>query len=87
MPRHSTKRPLNRALSRAVKLAGGQNNLARQLKVRQSAVWSWLFETGSPTPDLCPDIERITGVPCEDLHPAFRRFAELRGLPQQKAAA
>ena len=94
MARSPLKRPKNRALQRAVKRAGGQSALAAQLNaaqrdvvVTQRLVWEWLNKTGKPTPELCPVIEQVTGEPCEALHPAFARFAELRGLPQQKAAA
>jgi DNA-binding transcriptional regulator YdaS (Cro superfamily) len=63
------------SLKKAVDLAGGQTALARALTrpgrtITQAHVWKWLH---SPNPDVmppaeyCPDIERITGVRCEEL--------------------
>lgn len=61
------------AIERAIRLAGGPTALARALKARghnkvnsHATVNQWAA-TGSVPAKYCPDIEDLTGVPCEDL--------------------
>jgi DNA-binding transcriptional regulator YdaS (Cro superfamily) len=55
------------ALKRACQIVGSQTELARKLNRTKAAVSRWLKE-GVPA-EVCPDIEKLTGVPCEDLRP------------------
>ena len=60
-------------MQEAVRKAGGQTALAKQLsigerKVSQGHVWAWL-KRKSPPEELCPAIEIATGVACERLCP------------------
>lgn len=55
------------ALQRAVAQAGGTSALARELGVSPQVVTNWLARR-VPT-DMCPAIERVTGVRCEELRP------------------
>lgn len=76
----------NKALGEAVRRAGGQTRLAQLLGVRQSTVREWLVVNGKPAPEHCPDIERHTGVQCEQLRPdVFGRLSKFRA--QQGRAA
>lgn len=55
-------------IKRAIRLAGGLSALSRQLGLgSHSVIYQW---TLSRVPaERCPDIERITGVRCEELRP------------------
>jgi DNA-binding transcriptional regulator YdaS (Cro superfamily) len=55
------------ALERACKAAGSQTQLGRLLGRQKAAVSRWKRE-GIPA-EVCPEIERHTGVPCEELRP------------------
>lgn len=65
------------ALRQAVNKIGGQSALAVALsgagrKLTQAHVWNWLNSPSpnkTPPAEYCPDIERITGIRCEDLRP------------------
>jgi len=63
------------ALIEAVKLAGGQSALAEKLSalapspVSQARVWNWVNRDQRAPAEMCPFIERLTGVQCERLHP------------------
>jgi DNA-binding transcriptional regulator YdaS (Cro superfamily) len=64
-------------LHEAIKRAGGQTALANALKpkykfMRQGNIQKWLRSPNPekmPPADYCPDIERLTGVRCEDMRP------------------
>jgi DNA-binding transcriptional regulator YdaS (Cro superfamily) len=75
-----TRSPIrNKALAEAVRRAGGQTQLASLLGVRQSTLREWLVVNGKPVAEKCPDIERHTGVRCEDLRPdVFGALSRLR---------
>lgn len=82
------------ALREAVEKASGQTAMAAGLsrpdrKITQAHVWKWLNSPNpekSPPAEYCPDIERLTGVPCEHLRPDVD-WAVLRGkCPEQRAA-
>lgn len=60
-------------IEKAIRIAGGPTALARELKARghdkvnsHSTVNAW--EPGCVPAKYCPDIEDITGVPCEALN-------------------
>lgn len=60
-------------LERAIDIAGGMTALARKLSERgrdikgHATVYQWKL---SRVPaEYCPDIEAVTGVPCEELRP------------------
>jgi DNA-binding transcriptional regulator YdaS (Cro superfamily) len=61
------------ALDQAVKVAGGRTALMRKLNDRgwdiksHAVIWQWGV-SGVPA-KYCPDIEDLTGVPCEALCP------------------
>lgn len=61
-------------IERAIRLASGPTNLARELKARghdkvnsHATVNQWVIAGRVPAA-YCPDIEDITGVPCEELN-------------------
>ena len=55
------------ALQIAVDTAGSQSALARLLDKKQGHVWDWLNKNGQAPAEVCPTIEALTGVACEDL--------------------
>lgn len=55
------------ALERACKAHGSQTTLAKALDRQKAAVSRWKRE-GVPA-EVCPEIERLTGVRCEELRP------------------
>jgi DNA-binding transcriptional regulator YdaS (Cro superfamily) len=55
------------ALERACHIAGSQTELGRLLGRQKAAVSRWKRE-GIPA-DVCPPIEKHTGVTCEELRP------------------
>ena len=58
----------NTALERAIALAGGPTNMAHALGLTsRSVVYQW-GKNRVPA-DICPDIEALTGVSCEELRP------------------
>lgn len=67
-----TDMPAESPIERAIRLAGGPTALARALRARghtrvnsHATVAQWV--TAGVPAKYCPDIEDITGVPCEDL--------------------
>lgn len=56
------------ALQRAIKTAGGQSALARQVGKRQSNVWRWL-KSGRVAAEFALAVERVTGVSRHELRP------------------
>jgi DNA-binding transcriptional regulator YdaS (Cro superfamily) len=61
-------------IERAIRLAGGPTTLARELKARghdkvnsHATVKQWVVNGRVPA-QYCPDIEDITGIPCEELN-------------------
>lgn len=83
-----TRSPIrNKALAEAVRRAGGQTKLAGLLGVRQSTLREWLVINGNPDAAKCPEIERHTGVRCEDLRPdVFGTLAKLRASRHRAGA-
>ncbi len=58
------------AISRAVTAFGGQQaDLARRLSVTPQALSQWVQGTRTVPAARCPDIERETGIRCEELRP------------------
>jgi DNA-binding transcriptional regulator YdaS (Cro superfamily) len=55
-------------MQRAVEAAGGQTALARLIGVTQGLIWHYV-RNAQPPPERCADIERVTGVACEELRP------------------
>lgn len=58
------KTPIERAFAEV----GGMAQLARALKRSRGAVNQWKGENRVPA-EMCPEIERLTGVRCEELRP------------------
>jgi len=75
-------------LQKAARVVGGGTELARLLGVTKSAVSQWGdSEDGVPL-DRCVDIERETGVPCEELRPdKIDYFTHLRSTPKAEPKA
>jgi DNA-binding transcriptional regulator YdaS (Cro superfamily) len=80
------------ALERACKAAGSQTKLGLLLGRKKAAVSRWKRE-GIPA-EVCPDIERLTGVPCEELRPDLtwvrvkdKRWPNPKGRPLLDVAA
>lgn len=71
-------------LDRAIRLAGGMTQMARDLGLKGHAViYQW---TKNRVPaDHCPDIEELTGVRCEELRPDVN-WAVLRIAPRKRRA-
>lgn len=69
-----TETPVD-ALAAAVKIASGQSSLAEKLSalspqpVSQARVWNWINRDQRAPAEMCPLIERVTGVVCERLRP------------------
>lgn len=63
------------ALADAIRLADGQSSLAEKLSaiaqapVSQARVWNWINRDHRAPAEMCPLIERVTGVVCERLRP------------------
>ncbi len=58
------------AITRAIAACGGQQaDLARRLVVSPQALSQWVQGTRTVPAARCPDIERETGVRCEELRP------------------
>jgi DNA-binding transcriptional regulator YdaS (Cro superfamily) len=55
------------ALERACAQAGSQTELARELGRTKAAISRWKRE--QIPAEVCPAIERLTGVTCEELRP------------------
>lgn len=53
-------------IERAFRLSGGMAELARKLNRSRGAVNQWKERVPA---EVCPDIERLTGVLCEELRP------------------
>ena len=85
-------------IEQAIRLAGGPTALARELRSRghakvtsHSTVYQWV-QAGAVPADYCPDIEDLTGIPCEKLRPSTNwglaaRHHLARALGQQSTAA
>lgn len=87
MSKTRSSKPRNRALATAVAAAGGQSALGQRIGVPQPTISDWLFKTGKPDPEKCVDIERLTGVRCEELYPnVFGRFMQLRSRARTAGA-
>jgi DNA-binding transcriptional regulator YdaS (Cro superfamily) len=83
--RSTTPTPKHRAVAEAIRRAGGQSALAKAIGVSQPTVSEWLNGKKPVIAEKAPDIEALTGVPAERLHPAFARLKKLRA--QQGRAA
>lgn len=55
------------AIDRAIQIAGSQADLARALRVLPQHLTNWR-KRGIPA-ERCPDIERATGLRCEEQRP------------------
>jgi DNA-binding transcriptional regulator YdaS (Cro superfamily) len=55
------------ALREACRRAGNQTKLAEKLGRKKAAVSRWLAQ--QVPAEVCPEIELLTGVKCEDLRP------------------
>lgn len=55
------------ALREAARRAGSQTALAAKLSRQKAAVSRWLVK--QIPAEVCPEIEKLTGVPCEELRP------------------
>lgn len=73
------------ALERAIQKAGSVVALAKGIDAASSAPSMWK-KRGRVPAEKCPAIERLTGVPCEDLRPDVD-WAVLRGRPVPVAQA
>ena len=62
------------AVERVIEAVGGMSELARLLtvaskkEVSTQRVFNWKTNDRIPS-DFCPDIEKLTGIPCEELRP------------------
>lgn len=58
-----------KAMQKAIEIATGQTALARMLGCTQGLVWHYLNGGRQIPPERCKDIERFTGVSCDELRP------------------
>jgi len=56
-------------MQRAVDKADGQTALARKIGCSQGLIWHYVNGTQLPPPERCKEIERVTGVTCDELRP------------------
>jgi DNA-binding transcriptional regulator YdaS (Cro superfamily) len=62
-------------IMRAVRIAGGAAQLARMMTIygpeglTRMSIYLWMKPGKKVPAEYCPDIERLTGVLCEDLRP------------------
>jgi DNA-binding transcriptional regulator YdaS (Cro superfamily) len=68
------------ALEQAIKLAGGVTKLSRDLNLNGHAVIYQWGKTRVPA-EQCPNIERLTGIRCEELRPDVA-WSVLRSAPE-----
>jgi DNA-binding transcriptional regulator YdaS (Cro superfamily) len=68
------------ALQRAIDKAGSQTALAAAIGKTQGHVSAWMRRNGAPA-DICPSIEAITGVRCEELQPDLVWVRDAKGRP------
>lgn len=66
-------------LEQACKAFGGSNKLASALGRQKAAISRWKKERVPA--EFCPEIERLTGIRCEDLRPDVN-WAVLRHVEQ-----
>lgn len=57
------------AISKAIELLGGARKAAARLGVSVPAVYLWKSGQRTFPADLCPLVERETGVRCEEIRP------------------
>lgn len=74
------------ALEQAVRNVGSIARLAKLLDVSRQAVHRWINVASVP-PKRCPDIERVSGVPCEQLRPDIYRRRGGKGRSVSRAVA
>lgn len=72
------------AVKRAAKAVGGQASLARKLFVTPTTVSEWATGKRPVPPEHAPEIEELSGVPCEELCPSVP-WAKVRRAPPQVA--
>lgn len=82
------------ALRRAIKIAGGQSALAVKLPlssegrpVSQARVSLWILRDKKAPSEVCPDIEALTGVRCEELRPDVNWAVLRRKVKPAKASS
>lgn len=73
------------AIEQAVMKCGGTTKLAQGLGLPMANVWQWKTGRRRVPAEWCPDIERLTGVRCEDLRPDIN-WGVLRTAAQAEAA-
>lgn len=68
---HARMDNLNRPFLEACKHIGGVSAMAAALGISRSAVWQWVHAHGDRRVPVerCMQIERLTGIPCEQLRP------------------
>ncbi|OGB26209.1 MAG: hypothetical protein A3I66_00725 [Burkholderiales bacterium RIFCSPLOWO2_02_FULL_57_36] len=76
---------LKTPLERAIDISGGMTKLARSLELTGHAtIYQW--KKKQVPAEYCPDIERLTGIQCEDLRPDVN-WAVLRNHPYKATPA
>lgn len=74
-------------LEKAIQKAGGQTALAELIGRSPQRINNWLRRGGKVPAEECPDIERATGISCEELRPDLSaKWAYLRGTSKKDAA-
>lgn len=56
-------------LEKAIFIAGGQRNLARQCETSQARIWNWLNRDKKVPAEFVLKIESVTGVSRHELRP------------------
>jgi DNA-binding transcriptional regulator YdaS (Cro superfamily) len=71
------------ALERACEIAGGSTKLAIALGKRKAVISQW--KSSRVPAEMCPNIESITGVRCEELRSDVN-WSVLRKTPRKQKA-
>lgn len=78
--RHAARAALRLAIGKCGSQAAFARVLSNRMRMAISAqrVWNWLNRDDGAPAEVCPTIEVITGIPCEQLRPNVD-WASLRG--------
>nr|WP_315043263.1 helix-turn-helix domain-containing protein [uncultured Moraxella sp.] len=57
------------ALSKAIKIAGGQTALAKKIGTKQQNIWAWVHRDKKASAKYVVKISEATGIPCYELRP------------------
>lgn len=71
------------ALEQAISVVGTQAQFARAIGASDSKVWNWLNRGDRVPAEFCPEIEKASGILCEQIRPDVD-WAYLRNKARQR---